>query len=322
MIKNKRVLLIAWLIIILLFLIVLVIPTPSNCQHYYSCSEYPKVTITLLQTGKTAKVSPGDSRIVEFDGIVYAEFPPYYNNPAATINVSLAAEDTWGSCKLVPNYIIFHESGEQQFNVTVTAPPNLRWTDWGTFTVTGSWIMDPGGFYGIARPLGGVHGRIYIAEYYNFSLSSPKSTIKTKPGEGAHFELQIENEGNSLSTFTIEVYNDEAINKRCHTIVLTQSRVEVLPNDTKTIGIDVNVGDRIKSLGKQEILVKVVSDKGINEGVEPQVITYELDVPHEYLPYTNEFSYFILVIVIVILFTISSLWQWRARKKEKKRKNK
>jgi hypothetical protein len=277
------------------------------------------VKLSLETQSKTAQVAPGDSGIATFNGSVTVKLPDGYNNPAAFINVTLYAEDSWNSCILEPEFIIFHNSGEKRFCVKVFVPINESRYATGRVTVMGTWEMDPGGFYGKVRPSGGVDGRINVAQFYNVSLSSPKPIIEVKPGEVFEFELIIKNEGNGLDMFTVDIINERELNEKCTTLLLSKRNSQIPSNHTETVKIKVFTGEQMDILGEHDIKVSVCSEKGLNEGVEPQVFTFTLKVPEKYLLNTTDFSFLIVVIIIIIIAIILSVW-WRRRKRKFKDK--
>jgi hypothetical protein len=220
---------------------------------------------------------------------------------------------------LEPSSIVFTRNDEKYFTVQVRAPNGESLTNTGTVTVTGRWEIEPQGTKGPADPLQGVVGRINIEQFYKFSISSSKTSKVCKPGDSVIFKLDIRNEGNFFDAFSIELINEEELNDK-HTIaILTRSNIEILSNSTKTVGIEVNLGDCVRSLGKHEIKMRVSSENGLREGVEPQEFTFEVDVPQNNIIYTSDFSNAVIIIILIIIVVLFIFWRIR-RNKRKNRK--
>ena len=277
---------------------------------------YPEVKIALIEPSKVAQVRPNEPAEVVFLCDLIVEFPKGYENPAAFINVSLNVEDTWGKSTLSQKYFIFKDDAEQLINATVIVPPSIRFTNRGTVTVFGKWFMEPMGFRGNIDPQGGVTGRVDIGQYHNFTISCPQNKMTANIFEEKKFELQIYNTGNFLDVFQVEIVNEKEISDKCINVYQTQYNVEIIDNRTETIKIVLKPTDTTKCLGNHEIKVRVYSPEGESDGVEPQEITFELDVPQEQVINTGEFQNCSLAIIIVIVFVVFITWRRRQRKKK------
>lgn len=270
----------------------------------------PTVKIALTEPSKTAHVGPGDTGKVVFSGMVRVTL-----NQATRVVVSLDADDTWDSAVVSPESLLFSANGEQPFTVNVTAPPRESFSTIGSVTVTGQWVMYPGGLTGPAKPPDGVDGRINIAQFYDFELISPKTLIETSPGEQVEFKLVVQNNGNGMDVFSIDVQNLNELNNKGFQVTLSQVNMEVLENPAEDIiTIVVNVPSSASSLGNNDIKIEVSSVNGASENVPTQTFTFVVRVPNESIVATTEFSF---IIVIIVLITVGSIFFWWAKRKGK-----
>ena len=301
----------------------------------------PTVSIALTEQSKVAHVGPGDNGTVTFSGIVSVTM-----NQATRVVVSLTAEDTWDSAVVSPSSILFESNGEKSFTVSVTAPPGTSFTNTGTVTVTARWSMYPGGLTGPANPQQGAVGRIDIAQYFKFSIGSEQSYQEAKPGAKIRYDLNINNEGNWIDTFSVEITNDNDLIKNGLDCSLTQSNVEIMEKANETVSVNLETTSGNKNLGTYKIQVKVWSDKGINEGVPSQTLDFTLKLtnnpkydPSVYSPDLDQdtdtnldaaqgdagpqdglltptnLRLFLILIIIVVLGLILLGWRMRGNKR-------
>jgi hypothetical protein len=268
MTKIRSVALKLEVLVLILFFLLIFIPQPVS-----GIQGLPTVNIALTEPSKTAHVGPGDTGEVTFHGTVRVTL-----NQATRVIVSLDADDTWNSAVVSPESMLFSASGEQPFTVNVTAPPRESFSTIGTVTVTGRWVMYPGALSGPAQPPDGTSGRIDIAQYFLFSLKTPESLVETIPNSEALFKLIIENEGNHLDSFSAELLNFNELSAKGLLPTISNSHIEIFEFSNETIDIFVKTPSSRGILGSHEIKIKVWSEKGLNEGVPPQVFTFILKV--------------------------------------------
>jgi uncharacterized protein (UPF0333 family) len=247
---------------------------------------------------------------VRFNGTVSVEC-----SPATRVVVSLDASDTWGSAEVNPSTLTFSSSGDQPFSVTASARERESTTTVGTVTVTGRWIMYPGSIGGSAQPTDGVHGRINIAQFYEFSLKCKKVFIETSPGEQVEFRLIVQNNGNGVDVFSVDVQNLNELNSKDFQVTLSRVNIEIMENPAEElVTISVNVPSGASSLGENGIIIEVSSVNGASENVPAQTFTFVVRVPNESIVATTEFSF---IIVIIVLITVGSIFFWWAKRKGK-----
>jgi hypothetical protein len=307
----------------------------------------PTVNIALTEQSKVAHVGPGDNGTVTFTGVVSVTM-----NQLTRVVVSLTSEDTWDSSVVSPSSIMFTSNGDKPFGVSVTAPPGTSFSNTGTVTVLGRWSMYPGGLSGPANPQQGAVGRIDIAQYFKFSIDSEQSYQEAKPGADLRFDLNVNNEGNWMDTFSIELTNDNDLLKIGINCKLIQSNIELLEKANETICINIETPAGKDKFGTYRINVKVQSDNGLSQGVPPQSFDFTLKLtnnpkydPTVYSPDPDSdaeanldtsqkveeslsglltkfyFRLFLLIVIFVILGLILLAWQIKGNKHRRTRRN-
>jgi hypothetical protein len=309
----------------------------------------PTVTIELLESSQTAHVGPEENCTVTFNGVVSVTC-----HPATEVTVSLTAEDTWGTAAVSPSTLMFSESGNQSFITNVRARPRESTSNTGTVTVLGRWEMTPGSFAGPADPQQGAVGRIDIAQFYKFTLSSSEPYKEISPNENDEFLLTVQNKGNGQDTFSIEIENKDELSSRDYHVSLSQISVEILENPAEeNIRINIDTPSDISGKTYQSIRVEVTSDNGIDEGLPSQTFNFSLkltknpkndpspnDLDPDLDPYPDPDSdkdvsqnieelqdwlftatnliYFMIFLIIVVMVIILLGWQMRRKNRNKR----
>lgn len=258
----------------------------------------PTVNIALTEQSKVANVGPGETGVVTFTGVISVTL-----NQATRVVVSLTAEDTWGTAVASPSSILFSANGDKPFGVSVRARPRESFTNTGTVTVLGRWSMYPGGLSGPANPSQGAVGRIDINQFFKFTLKSPKAFIETSPGSQIVYTLTIQNRGNFMDTFSIDVTNYDKLSKKHFEVVLTQSNIEILENPAEeNVRIQVNtpLDWTLYKVEYSSIKVLVTSDKGVAEGIPPQTFTFVVREKGFYIPgFDSSIMIFSLMFILI-----------------------
>jgi hypothetical protein len=261
----------------------------------------PTVNIALTEQSKVANVGPGETGVVTFTGVISVTL-----NQATRVVVSLTAEDTWGTAVASPSSVLFSANGDKPFGVSVRARPRESFTNTGTVTVIGRWSMYPGGLSGPANPQQGAVGRVDINQFFKFTLKSPKAFIETSPGSQIVYTLTIQNRGNFMDTFSVDVTNYDKLSKKHFEVVLTQSNIEILENPAEeNIRIQVNtpLDWTVYKVEYSSIKVQVTSDKGVAEGIPPQTFTFVVREKGFYIPGFDSSVMLFSLMFILIFFS-------------------
>jgi hypothetical protein len=194
-------------------------------------------TLGLDQPTQTADVSPGSLGTVEFSGTVSCEL-----NSATTAIVSLTATDTWGTAEVEPPALQFSntDSGDKVFRVSVQAPLGTSSSESGQVVISGKVIYYPSQLIGTVQPRDGVVGRIDIEPYYDFETYYPS---KYQLGwYGSHFVYTgyIENRGNSIDTYSINIDNKKELENKGFVLSLKENEINISERMVKPFKIIVN----------------------------------------------------------------------------------
>jgi hypothetical protein len=266
------------------------------CQPVSGQEGAPTVNFAFTEQSNTADVGPSDTGEVQFNGVVSVDI-----NEATKVIVNIFADDTWNSSVVKPKILEFTGNGEKQFNVSVWVPLGTSFTENGLLTILGNWTASPGNYSSSAHPIQGAVARIDINQFYNFNLTSSKDYLESSPGGQLVFTLTIHNLGNWMDTFSIEILNEEELNKKGFEVILTQSNIEISekPGEEK---IRIQVKTPMKS-GEHEIKVQVKSDKGIMEGLAAQNYTFKVKVAKSSgaspIPTGLEFASVLLIALLI-----------------------
>jgi hypothetical protein len=233
----------------------------------------PTVAIALNEVSQTAYVGPDDTGEVSFNGVV-----DVLMNDLTTVVVTLTSEDTWDSSVVEPSSLLFETSGQQDFSVLVRVPLGTSFSNMGVLTVSGRWMLTPGSISGSTNQ---AEGRIDIAQYFQFSIGCKHGILETNPGKEVQFEVDINNEGNFNDAFSVELLNEYELMSKGLELTLEATECEILEKMTETVEITVETPAGDSSIGEYYFDVKVWSEKGLEEGVVPEIITLNLKVVEE-----------------------------------------
>ncbi len=274
--RNKFIYL-TWIKIILIILILF-----ANLSQFTMAQDgEPTVNVALTEQNNTADVGPGDSGVVTFTGIVSVSL-----NQATRVIVNLSAVDTWNSAIVTPNSLVFTASAEKPITVSVYAPLETSFNDNGMVTVTGTWTSYPGEFTGSVNPRSGAVARIDINQFHKFSIENQVLSQEVIPGSEVQFELIINNEGNYIDTFTIDLLNSEELTAKGIDVEITQAVVEIPEKGNETIIISIKTNKNVKQ-GDNLIQLRVITEKGIYEGIPQQNLTYKLKIKKDPKDYAD-----------------------------------
>ena len=308
--------LMCWIIISISLLIISISPS-TKAQSALPTPGIPTVNIALLDSCKTAHVSPDDDCSVRFNGTVSVDM-----NPLSRVEVSLSAEDTWGAGKVSPSNFVFTQSGEQSFVANTTARPRESTKNVGTITVTGRWVLQTSGLSGTANPQQGAVGRVEIAQFCSFTMKSPKTFTETSLNEKEVLVLTIQNRGNGNDIFAIEIDNSEELSDKDFEVLLSRAQVEIPENPAEeNVRISVKVPSNVHAIGEHEIIVKVKSNLQEFQNEPAQYFTFGIRIPEENIFISSEFMISLPIIVCVAIVCIILIWRRRKKKRLKIKNN-
>jgi hypothetical protein len=308
-VENKHsVLLVCCLFLFLLLFSIIPLPTAT------AKSIYPKVELMLVTPEVTVDVSHGQEGIVEFQGMVYIECA--FNMSGI---IKLSAKDTWASATVIPSALSFSEDnqGYRSFKVKVKAPLYTSSDFTGKFRVTGScYIYSPTGMYCNCEPREGVEGRINVAQFRKFQLSSPNKYTAVDPGQTTNFRIFVVNQGNGNETFYVNIANKENLKKNGLKVSISPTTFELGEHEEQTVRLIVTTPEGYPIHEIYNIRVEVSNNKTFTEGGGIIVETYQI---RNGASYYYQFQVFCisLITILAVLFVITVFY---ARRKQKKKK--
>ncbi len=300
--------------IFVVIVIPLLIPKTVSGTTPPSYSEFPKVTISLLQPIQTAQVGPRESHEVVFNGTVSVAL-----NSATSVLVYINAEDTWGSAEFNPTIFLFTQNGEKSFIVRVNPRPRESTQNFGTLRVFGRWEVPEKDLSGYAEPSEGAIGRINIAQFCKFTLTITHPFVELESGDSYLFTLNIHNMGNGQDIFGINVRNLKELNDKGFKIYLSHSLVVIEEKPTELpIQILVETPSGIYFKNYYSIEIEVNSETGMELGASPQTFTFVIRIPGLESPiFECIIGTIIMFVIIIVILLVKSI----GRNSKKKLKN-
>jgi hypothetical protein len=306
--KKHSVVAVCSLFLFLLFFSIISLPTAT------AKSIYPKVELMLETPEVAVDVSPGQEGIAEFLGLVYVECS--YNMSGI---IKLSATDTWGSATVIPSAFSFSEDsqGYKSFKVKVKAPLYTSSDFMGKLRVTGScYIYSPTDLYCNCEPREGVEGRINIAQYHKYQLSSPNKYAVVDPGQTTNFRIFVANQGNGNDTFFINIANKEQLEKAGLEVSISPTTFELGALEEQVVRLIVTTPEGYPTHEVYNIRIEVSNNKTFTEGGGFKVETYQIrNGASNY--YQFQVFCISLFIILAVLF-ITTIYY--ARRKQKKKK--
>jgi hypothetical protein len=319
MCKIYRVITIVILLLSVLFCSFTFIPGSGNCQASNSKTEKPIVTMDLLQESQTAHVGLRDTCKVIFNGTVTVKCDSVED---LGLVVLLFAEDTWGNAKVWPRSLFFRESGERSFNVECQARYRESRSHTGSVNVRGNWHQPGKELYGVVEPTNGLYGTINIAQFHEFTLKSPMAFVELESGDEYLFNLTVQNRGNGLDVFKLNIKNLDELKNKGYEIILEKTMVEIQERSAEThIMIYAKTPANEIFTSFHSIIVEVTSEKGLELGVEPYTFKFVIRIQGLH---TNvvpcSIGFFLIFIIILIIFVKISKYKKKKALRKLQRK--
>ncbi len=270
----------------------------------------PQVELKLFETHKTVEVAPGDSCEVKLNGTVTVTC-----TPGSQVEVTLETTETWGWATITPSTLLFTRSGEEEFDIVFHANEGESSLNIGTVKVFGGWTLFPSGNSGSAIPTDGVMATIDIAPYYRFTINGPKTYEETSPATEIDFEIRIINEGNARNLFSIDVLNKNELSEKGFDVKLSESKIEIPEKETRIVSITIKTPPGTGGMGLHQVIVKVTSESGLEDNIQPKSLTFDISIPHERFYLTAEF-YIVITFIIVVIVCCIIFYRWRKKRYE------
>ncbi|MCK5559906.1 MAG: hypothetical protein KAJ51_04910, partial [Thermoplasmata archaeon] len=158
-----------------------------------------------------ASVGPGDPHAVRFQGSVSVHESAVSNVQSVHVKLESSSDQGW-ELVIHPDEFYINPGNSDDFELTVRVPFGTSSEIEDTITVTGFAENYPSGSGGIEIPP--IYGTIKIKPYYQVTLRPITNHIKTSPGSEVTFVLLIENNGNAINRFSIELENNDELDEK------------------------------------------------------------------------------------------------------------
>ncbi|MCK5562295.1 MAG: hypothetical protein KAJ51_16970, partial [Thermoplasmata archaeon] len=158
-----------------------------------------------------ASVGPGDPSYVIFHGTVTAQAGIGSNVQSVYVRLESSSQQGWTN-SIHPEEFIVNSGESEPFEIGVKVPFGTSSDIEDTITVTGFAENYPSGSGGIEIPP--IYGTIKIKPCYQVTLRPITNHIKTSPGSEVTFVLLIENNGNAINRFSIEIENHDELEEK------------------------------------------------------------------------------------------------------------
>jgi len=171
--------------------------------------EPPVIAVKFDTASKHAPVTATSPGIVTFTGSIVVD------HPAGPANVSLEASvDTGWPCSLDVTSLVMTDYHEHPFCVTVTVPPATKTSEYGDLLVKARAEAD------LMSGTAETKAIIFVDPYFCLTASAARSRATAGPGENSIFEITLQNTGNSVDSYSVNVTNGGGLVQKGWTVTL------------------------------------------------------------------------------------------------------
>jgi len=189
------------LVVLLAGLAILAVPQEAEGQTII-----PVVQAGFDAASKSADVTPGGTAngVVQNTGTIVCNTG---SQTQVSVNLQVTAGG-WGAA-ITPSSMTFlaGSSTEQDFAITVRAPPGTSHKVSQNVVVGGSWT----GAQGLVGDVDSTQMIVFIEQYFKLILESDNPLTEIAPGDDLTFAMKIWNMGNDEDDFVIEIMNQKSL---------------------------------------------------------------------------------------------------------------
>lgn len=303
------------LFLIFFLLLVMVQSVPNNVTAIGE----PEVSLKFDDGGNVqeASVGPGDPHAVRFQGSVSVHESAVSNVQSVHVKLESSSDQGW-ELVIHPDEFYINPGNSDDFELTVRVPFGTSSEIEDTITVTGFAENYPSGSGGIEIPP--IYGTIKIKPYYQVTLRPITNHIKTSPGSEVTFVLLIENNGNAINRFSIELENNDELDEKGYEFELSDSTIVIPEKENKTIEVTVIIPEHLTQLNEHKgyaIRITIISEGQTFDERDHRIWEFYLEVYQKDIYLTYEF---VISIIIIIAIVISVIIIKRFRKSKRKTK--
>ncbi len=297
MIKELRIISIIGILLLQLLFATIILPLPTAGQ-----SVTPIVELSLVEENVTSTPNPDGTGNVNFNGIVSVNM-----NQIVRVVVLLTASDTWGTAIVSPSSILFSQTGEKPFAVSLQVPSDEEYNSRGTMTVSGTWSMYPSGLSG---PAESATGNIIVGPIINFSISTSQQNVIIDQGSKKDLELTIENRGNYIDSYSINLKNNDELTSLGFQVELESNIVEVPKGESETITITVYAPNKDISLLNNNVVIEVNSINGQAYNTPSKTMIYGLTISTKKSSRITDQSIIWIIGLLIVFLIILIFFRW------------
>jgi hypothetical protein len=272
---------------VVLILISILIPASARA----AVNPVPVLSVKFDSANQNARVTESAPGIVTFTGQLSIDKLPV-DRCIVTLNSS--TDIGWAS-QVSPTTTVFTSTTPQSFSCTVIVPAGTANSQYGNLVVSG--LAVAGGYQSTAV----TKGIIAVDPFFRCNLSSDSPYCEISPGDQAFFTLRLNNTGNAVDSFELEIVNLLDLCQKRWTVVFSAGTLpKVEPAEYKPFRVTAQ-SPREETLWTSEPTVIVVKTTSQNAKDFQLVVstTFQLTVyvRGTYLPYLDA-SVLILVLAL------------------------
>ncbi len=189
----------------------------------------PVLAVKLQTASQNAPVTATSPGRPTFSGSVVVDHWP----GEAEVTLSAAVDIGW-ACTLSWTSLVVTDTSPHDFSVDVTVPPGTRNSQVGQLTIAALAAME--GMSTTAQ----TKGIVWVDPYFCVTARPDRTGATVGPAENALFKLELRNTGNAIDSYSVEVVDQEALERKGWTARLSDQNIpKVFPDERRTFTIEV-----------------------------------------------------------------------------------
>lgn len=188
----------------------------------------PTLAIKLDTAMKRVAVTATEPCNVTMTGSVVVDHPP------GPVEITLAAStDTGWACRLNWTTVIVTDISHKDFSLAVVVPQGARNSEYGNLRVSATATM------GELSSRAETSGIITVDPYFCLTASAEQTKATVGPAEDALFRLEMRSTGNAVDSYSIEVVDQDALERKGWTARLSCNSIpKVQPDERRKFTLE------------------------------------------------------------------------------------
>lgn len=203
-----------------------------------------------------SEVGPNQHGIIIYPGTITCNMYGVGKNIQTVIIELHASTDQGWPSTVIPNQIIFEESGSESFNVTVYIPPGTSYYTTGMLTIGGTISLTPGS---IRYNYQAVTMTIKVNQYHGLTIRCREPLQEIQTGEQTEYKINITNMGNARDKFQINITNHEELEAKGFKLELNPDLVHVPEAENATVELNITAPVNGEINQNHEIQINIFS---------------------------------------------------------------